>query len=76
MTLAGEYAYAGRDWVCERVARLLGAAVVERSTTTTISRGGKSTMATLLGGPQRGDSGISRSEGICWRDHGGTCCHP
>ena len=29
MTLAGEYAYAGRDWVCDRVARLLGAPIVE-----------------------------------------------
>jgi tRNA-splicing ligase RtcB len=29
MTLAGEYAYAGRDWVCDRVAHLLGAAIVE-----------------------------------------------
>jgi tRNA-splicing ligase RtcB len=29
MALAGEYAYAGRDWVCDRVARLLGAPVVE-----------------------------------------------
>jgi len=29
MTLAGEYAYAGRDWVCDRVARILGANVVE-----------------------------------------------
>jgi tRNA-splicing ligase RtcB len=29
MTLAGEYAYAGRDWVCDRVARLLGARIVE-----------------------------------------------
>jgi len=29
MTLAGEYAYAGRDWVCDRVARLLGAEIVE-----------------------------------------------
>lgn len=29
MTLAGEYAYAGRDWVCDRVARLLGAVIVE-----------------------------------------------
>jgi tRNA-splicing ligase RtcB len=25
----GEYAYAGRDWVCDRVARLLGAPIVE-----------------------------------------------
>jgi tRNA-splicing ligase RtcB len=29
MTLAGEYAYAGRDWVCDRVARLLGATIFE-----------------------------------------------
>jgi tRNA-splicing ligase RtcB (3'-phosphate/5'-hydroxy nucleic acid ligase) len=29
MTLAGEYAYTGRDWVCDRVARLLGAPIVE-----------------------------------------------
>ncbi len=29
MQLGGEYAYAGRDWVCERVAQLLGAPVVE-----------------------------------------------
>ena len=29
MTLAGAYAYAGRDWVCDEVARLLGAEIVE-----------------------------------------------
>jgi tRNA-splicing ligase RtcB len=29
MTLAGAYAYAGRDWVCDEVVRLLGAHVVE-----------------------------------------------
>lgn len=29
MELAGRYAYAGRDWVCERVARLIGANIVE-----------------------------------------------
>ncbi len=29
MLLAGRYAYAGRDWVCKRVARLLGAKIVE-----------------------------------------------
>ncbi len=29
MTLAGEYAYAGRDWVCDRVARLLEAEILE-----------------------------------------------
>ena len=29
MKLAGEYSYAGRDWVCLRVARLLGAEILE-----------------------------------------------
>lgn len=29
MTLAGRYAYAGRDWVCAEVARILGATNVE-----------------------------------------------
>lgn len=29
MDLAGKYAYAGRDWVCQRVAALLGAEIVE-----------------------------------------------
>jgi tRNA-splicing ligase RtcB len=29
MTLAGEYAYAGRDWVCNRVAKILGAPILE-----------------------------------------------
>jgi tRNA-splicing ligase RtcB len=29
MQLGGTYAYAGRDWVCARVARLLGAEIVE-----------------------------------------------
>ncbi len=29
MELAGRYAYAGRDWVCSRVASLLGANIVE-----------------------------------------------
>ncbi len=29
MKLAGRYAYAGRDWVCKRVAELIGAHIVE-----------------------------------------------
>lgn len=29
MELAGKYAYAGRDWVCERVAKILGGKIVE-----------------------------------------------
>lgn len=29
MNLAGEYAYAGRDWVCRKVAAILGAGILE-----------------------------------------------
>lgn len=29
MNLAGRYAYAGRDWVCEEVARIIGGKIVE-----------------------------------------------
>lgn len=29
MNLAGRYAYAGRDWVCQRVAQILGASILE-----------------------------------------------
>lgn len=29
MTLAGEYAYAGRDWVCSKVSEIIGANIVE-----------------------------------------------
>lgn len=29
MTLAGRYAYAGRDWVCKKVAEIIGAPIVE-----------------------------------------------
>jgi tRNA-splicing ligase RtcB (3'-phosphate/5'-hydroxy nucleic acid ligase) len=29
MSFCGDYAYAGRDWVCDRVARILGASIIE-----------------------------------------------
>lgn len=29
MNLAGQYAYAGRDWVCQRVAKIIGGKIVE-----------------------------------------------
>jgi tRNA-splicing ligase RtcB (3'-phosphate/5'-hydroxy nucleic acid ligase) len=51
MQLGGVYAYAGRDWVCDRVARLLGATVEEEVHTTTTSRGWKSTTASSSGLP-------------------------
>src|SRR5215467_2071619 len=41
MHLAGQYAYAGRDWVCQRVARILGAEIVEEVHTLPTSAGAK-----------------------------------
>lgn len=29
MEIAGQYAYAGRDWVCERVAKIIGGKIIE-----------------------------------------------
>ena len=29
MKLAGRYAYAGRDWVCDRVVKILGAKALD-----------------------------------------------
>ena len=49
MTLAGKYAYAGRDWVCARVARMLGATSLKKFTTTTTLHGSKSTTASNCG---------------------------
>jgi hypothetical protein len=51
MTLAGEYAYAGRDWVCDRVAHLLEAAIVEAFTITTTLHGARNRRRNVLGGP-------------------------
>ena len=39
MSLAGEYAYAGRDWVCDTVAEMIGATSSTAFTTTTTSLG-------------------------------------
>jgi tRNA-splicing ligase RtcB (3'-phosphate/5'-hydroxy nucleic acid ligase) len=48
--LAGEYAYAGRDWVCDRVARMLGARLLSRACTiTTTSHGARSTTVSSSG---------------------------
>jgi tRNA-splicing ligase RtcB len=49
MRLSGRYAYAGRDWVCGRVARILGATVVEEIHTITTSRGERSRRTRSLG---------------------------
>ena len=49
MSLAGEYAYAGRDTVVAKVLEILGAEATERSTTTIISRGENATSAPTCG---------------------------
>ena len=46
MSLAGEYAYAGREWVARKVVSILGGTELESGTTTiTTSRGGRSMTA-------------------------------
>ena len=48
MKLAGRYAYAGRDWVCDRVVKILGARST-RSITITTSRGASAMTAKICG---------------------------
>jgi len=49
MRLAGDYAYAGRDWVCGRVAQILERRLSKRCTTITTTPGAKSTMVNSCG---------------------------
>jgi RNA-splicing ligase RtcB len=49
MRLSGLYAYAGRDWVCGRVARDSAHRWLKRFTTTTTSRGASITTARTCG---------------------------
>jgi tRNA-splicing ligase RtcB len=73
MRLGGLYAYAGRDWVCGRVARVLGASILQspqfRMARTPQGCG-------PLGGSQGRDSGISRPEGIRRRHNGRAVRYP
>lgn len=55
MTLAGEYAYAGGDWVCDRVARMLRAPIIE---STTVSSTGSCARARRLHFLVRRDSWV------------------
>jgi tRNA-splicing ligase RtcB len=53
MTLAGEYAYAGREWVVERVRRIAAATSSIWCTTTTTTPGGSATAAATSGSSAR-----------------------
>ena len=75
MHLAGAYAYAGRDWVCQRVARILGGRSLKRCITTTISRGAKRIRGGALGRAERRNARVSRAKGVCWRNDGRNICN-
>ncbi len=45
MVLAGQYAYAGRDWVCDKVASCSGATIMESPSITTTTSAGWRNMA-------------------------------
>ena len=65
MNLAGCYAYAGRDWVCGEVARLLGAddsGGNPQSPQFCVARDARG--AGPLGGPEGRDTRVPRSEGF------------
>jgi tRNA-splicing ligase RtcB len=69
MKLAGEYAYAGRDWVCDRVARMLEAPIVESVHNHHNLHGAR------VGRAQGGDACVSWPERIRGWNHGGTGRH-
>ena len=77
MALAGRYAYAGRDWVCAEVARLLGAEILEavhnhHNYAWKETHGG----AGPVGRPQGGDARLPRPAGFRRRLDGRPVGHP
>ena len=52
MSLAGEYAYAGREWVVERVRAIIGGTSPTAFTTTTTTPGGNPRRSRALGRSQ------------------------
>ena len=75
MTLAGRYAYAGRDWVvrprCSRSCWRDG--YWKRSTTITTSRGASARAARLVGGPQGLHAGLPGQQGFVGWSMGEPC---
>jgi len=73
MQLGGEYAYAGRDWVCERVAALLGASILDEvhnhhNFAWRETHGGEELWVVR----KRSDACFPRAKGICRWDDGGN----
>jgi RNA-splicing ligase RtcB len=69
MTLAGKYAYAGRDWVCARVARLIGHPR-RSSQPPQLCMARRARPPATVGCPQGRDSCVPWPEGVCRRLHG------
>ena len=71
MKLAGRYAYAGRDWVCQRVAKILGAKDQRRDPQPSqLCMAREARRQRLLGSAQGRNAGLPGSEGICGRING------
>lgn len=49
MQLAGRYSYAGREWVIERVRKIIGGAVTEMVNNITTTRGARTTTDAIFG---------------------------
>ena len=76
MRLAGDYAYAGRDWVCGRVAHILGAPIVEEvALPSQLRLARRARRRAVVGCTQRCDAGLSWPARICWRHDGRAVGH-
>jgi hypothetical protein len=64
MSLAGEYAYAGRDVVVAKVLEILGAESTYESTTTTTPPGASVTSTPTCGSPQGLHAGVPGAGGF------------
>src|SRR5262245_21984920 len=70
MELAGRYAYAGREWVVERVRRIVGGAVTDTVHNHHNYAARDPRGARCMGGAQGRDAGVPRSAWLCRRFDG------
>lgn len=76
MHLAGRYAYAGRDWVCSEVARMLGANILEEVHNHHNYAWRETHNGGIVGCPQGSDACFPRSTRLCGRFDGRHLGHP